>query len=248
MPRELTFPDRAAEISQFLGIPEPAALAELSLGFGTLHGKVAEDFRRANPQTDDELLAWYRTTTRYIYELSAYHSDEGFAYDKMCQGIALHLQHHLPSNSRVLALGDGIGDLTRVLIEHGINAIYHDLYGSLTAAFAEFRLRAWIGRIVDTKLSTDFNPRLPHMDYDAVVSLDFLEHVPNVEEWAREIYWSLKTGGRFLAQNAFNIGSGPDGSIPMHLTVNDRFEHDWLPLLEKIGFRPDGVSGWWIRP
>jgi predicted methyltransferase len=74
-----------------------------------------------------------------------------------------------------------------------------------------------------------------------------LEHVPNVEAWVSAIFAALKPGGLFCAQNAFACGSGPDGSIPMHLAVNDRFEHDWDPLLTAVGFEQIS-SNWYRRP
>ena len=84
-------------------------------------------------------------------------------------------------------------------------------------------------------------------EYDAICSLDFLEHVPNVEDWVLAIFVALKPGGLFCAQNAFACGSGSDGSIPMHLAVNDRFEKDWDPLLTAIGFEQIS-SNWYRRP
>ena len=60
----------------------------LSQGFGPLHNAVSDDFRKANPKTDAELLDWYRTTEAYIWELSAYHEDPGFNYAGMVNGIA----------------------------------------------------------------------------------------------------------------------------------------------------------------
>jgi hypothetical protein len=81
----------------------------------------------------------------------------------------------------------------------------------------------------------------------AVISLDFLEHVVNVETWVQEIYKELEPGGLFFAQNAFACGSGPDGSIPCHLQINDRFVNDWEPLLARVGFEQLS-SNWYRKP
>ncbi len=83
--------------------------------------------------------------------------------------------------------------------------------------------------------------------FDAVVSLDFLEHVPNVEEWVRFAWKVLKVGGLLVAQNAFGMGSGPDGAMPMHLATNDRFEKDWDPYLSSVGFE-QLASQWYVKP
>ena len=237
--------DRAIELALFFGITLDQAKGKLSEGFGALHNAVAEDFRRANPQGDEALLNWYRTTEAYIWELSAYHDDPGFNYTGMCRGIVERLKVE-PGCQNVLALGDGIGDLTLALHQGGFDAIYHDLDISRTAAYAAFR--HW--RKTGTQLVTDSSNgwTMPiGCEYDAICSLDFLEHVPNVEDWVRAIFAALKPGGLFCAQNAFACGSGPDGSIPMHLAVNDRFEKDWDPLLTAIGFEQIS-SNWYRRP
>ena len=92
----------------------------------------------------------------------------------------------------------------------------------------------------DDESTAGWEPLLVSESFDAVVSLDFLEHVTDVPTWTRAIHESLNPGGIFVAQNAFNCGSGPDGSIPMHLERNDRFEKDWDSLLASSGFEQLG--------
>jgi dTDP-4-dehydrorhamnose reductase/2-polyprenyl-3-methyl-5-hydroxy-6-metoxy-1,4-benzoquinol methylase len=246
--------DRAIELALFFGTTLDAARQNLTQGypdrldsFHTLHRLVAEDFRAHNPASNEELLAWYRQTNAYIWELSAYHETPGFNYSGMCSGIAERLKAEdagVGGTGKVLCLGDGIGDLTLTLHRAGINAIYHDLAGSRTAAYAAFRHWRQTGEAIKTDLSDGW--AMPtDSGYDAICSLDFLEHVPNVEEWVRSIHAALVPGGLFCAQNAFACGSGADGSIPMHLAVNDRFERDWDPLLASIGFNQ--ISSNWYR-
>jgi SAM-dependent methyltransferase len=236
--------ERAREIAAFLSKPEAECVARLQLGFSEQHQRVNDDFRRANPKTDDELLSWYRTTEEYIWELSAYHADPGFNYAAMCWGIAERLKTE--GAHSVLCLGDGIGDLTISLRQAGFDSVYHDLNDSRTADYARFRNRRHVGAF--GWLMTDgFDPIEAEDEFDAVVSLDFLEHVPNVEAWVRAVHAALKPGGIFVSQNAFNIGSGDNGSIPMHLAINDRYEKDWDPLLLSLGFEQMGPQ-WYRKP
>jgi SAM-dependent methyltransferase len=245
---------RAREIATFLGLPEDQCLARLQLGFGEQHRRVNDDFRRVNPKTDDELLAWYRTTPEYIWELSAYHADAGFNYSGMCGGIAERLK--ADGVRRVLCLGDGIGDLTLTLAKAGFESWYHDMAGSRTMAFAEHRFKMH-GADFRYLATPDFEPGIviDGYQFDAVVSLDYLEHVTSVESWVRAIHETLKPGGLFCSQNAFDCGSGPDGAIPCHLAVNDKFAHaaphtngmalwDHL-LINEIGF--EQLSSNWYR-
>jgi dTDP-4-dehydrorhamnose reductase len=240
--------DRALELATFFGMPDHEARARLAGGFLPLHAAVAEDWRRAHPETDDEILAWYRGTAAYCWELTAYHLDTGFNYRGMCRGIAAHCGG--VGAKRVLCLGDGIGDLTLELADAGLEPVYHDLMDSVTARFAAFRF-ARRQRPISMALSTSWGTgALVPEGAEAVVALDFFEHLPNVEAWAEAAFADLRPGGWLLAQNAFGIGDeAHEGSIPMHLVRNNRFVKDWDPLLARIGFvRSDPWNGWWQKP
>jgi len=240
----LTVAQRARELALFTGRTEAKCAARLALGFGVLHNAVSEDFRAANPRDDAELLEWYRTTEAYCWELSAYHADPGFNYAGMCKGVAQRLQT-FHSGSRVLCLGDGIGDLTLTLRRAGFDAVYHDLDGSRTSAFAQMRL-AMYGEHGETHHTVGWEPDFPVNEYAAVCSFDFLEHVTDVEAWVRAIHRALRPHGLFFAQNAFACGSGPDGAMPMRLARNDRFERDWDPFLFSLGFVQES-SNWYRK-
>ena len=227
--------DKAIEIALFLGIPKQQAADKLNRGFRALHQEVAADFRRFNPKDDAALLEWYRNTEAYIWELSAYHSDPGFNYSGNCKGITERLVSAGVRNA--LVLGDGVGTMTIALAKAGIDAVYHDLTGSRTAAFAAFRYERQIGEPMPQMLTSGWEPAMSG-GFDAVVCNDFLEHVTDVPAWVAAIKSVLRPGGLFEAQNAFGpaMGSGPNGSIPMHLSRNDRFEKDWDPMLSNLGF------------
>lgn len=225
---------RARELALFFNKREDECFARLSVDWGTIHNAVSDEFRAVNPQTDDELLNWYRQTEQYSWELSWYHADAGFNYAGQCSGIAERLK--AAGAKKVLCLGDGIGDLTISLIRAGFDATYHDLAESRTSEFAAFRSWMHLGHYMPTRLSSGWAPHLGTEEWDAIVSLDFLEHVKGVPIWTQAIRDGLKPGGLFVAQNAYGIGSGPEGSMPMHLAENDCYEREWDPLLFSLGF------------
>lgn len=248
--------DRAVELAMFFGCGFEAAQARLGLGFGPNHTAVAGDWRASNPGTDDEILSWYKLTSAYCWELSAYHADPGFNYSGMCRGITEHLKAH--EKHRVLCLGDGIGDMTLALAEAGLDAVYHDLQGSRTQEFAFFRFVRRNAKVKVLCTSTFEPPRLDEQmePFEAIIAHDFFEHVINVEDWARAVFDMLRPGGLFLAQNAFAIGD-PDhgGSIPMHLARNNKYADDdgsgragWDTLLDEIGFERTGEGNWRRKP
>lgn len=234
--------DRAHEIEEFLGVT--GAQERLAQGFHHNHALVAASFRAANPVTDDELLEWYRTTDAYIWELTAYHLDPGFNYSGMCEGIVARFT----TDDEVLALGDGVGDLSMALHDKGIYACYHDLTDSLTAGFAQHRFQTLYGNGGPGVWTTNsWEPEFGEECWNAIIALDFMEHLINVEEWITAIHKALVPGGRLMAQNAFAIGDNDHGgSIPMHLTRNNRFEHDWVSTVTAAGFDHE-IAEWWIK-
>lgn len=269
--------DRAAEIGGFLGMSHGDAAAELALGFPRLSAEVANDYRRSNPRNDAELLNWYRRTNAYIWELTAYHLDEGFNYSGMCKGIRDYLlawaasqAAALPADQEidtfdVLCLGDGVGDLTLALHEGKPprwQIFYHDLQGSQTAAFAEFRFHRRCetgGKKMPNLLTTSGWEPPAAGRFDAIVALDFFEHLTDVEGWVAYVARALKPGGRFMAQNAFAQGDEEHGgSFPMHLSRNNKYADAdpdpaaagralWDSVLLRAGLER-GEGGWWRKP
>jgi len=165
----------------------------------------------------------------------------------MCEGIAIGLRNS--NKNKVLSLGDGIGSLSIRLAQEGLETTYHDLEGSKTANFAQYRFKLEEKLVINTLFTNNFEPKLGSRTFDAIVALDFFEHVINVEEWANAVYKALKKDGVFIPNNAFGIGDAEHGnSIPMHLSINNRFEWDWDPLLVEIGFVRHENNSWWIKP
>ena len=250
--------DRVVELSLVFGIPIDKVAEKLAGGFLPLHEAVSEDFREfmrgcKSPHSGDaELLDWYRTTEAYIWELSAYHDDEGFNYAGMCAGIVQCLKSN--GCKRVLCLGDGIGDLTLALHRAGLSPTYHDLLYSRTAAYALFRFWRQTGKwwMPSPRLSTEnMFPWLMAPSFDAIIALDYFEHLPNLPEWIRDCHAALKPGGLMMAKNAFGKGSGADGAMPMHLTVNDQYadEAAWVDLCVESGFTlyDPATPDWWRK-
>lgn len=231
---------RQREIAVFTGKYDD----RLRRGFMALHDEVTANFKRFNPRNDDELLEWYRTTDAYVWELSAYHIDPGFNYAGMCRGVAERLASGKAKTA--LCLGDGIGDMTLALLRHGIDAVYHDLWGSRTMGYALARIFMHTGNAPRVVGNRGWDPpEIVQDGFDAVVASDFLEHVTDVEKWVKTIARVLKPNGLLFAQNAFNCGSGDDGPMPMHLARNDHFEKDWDPMLLGLGF--EQLSSNWYQ-
>lgn len=258
--------DRALELALFFGIREGEARVQLMRGFIALHHDVAKDFRAAKsmkPQswTDFDLLQWYKQTHAYCWELTAYHLDAGYNYEGMCNGISEHIVREYGEGATVVALGDGVGDLTMNMLEHKLDPVYHDLMGSQTARFAAFRFTRH-SKTPLMWLTDDWAPpqiagaEMLKDKIKAVVALDFFEHVTDVEAYVQACWDMLVPGGVLMAVNAFGIGDAEHGdSIPMHLSRNNVYadpdpntgEAGWDVLCRKIGFI-DLKNGWRQKP
>lgn len=239
---------RAKEISEYLSIDFSLTKQRLNQGFHFNHAKVADDFigNGTNVNDNNSLLNWYKKTDSYIWELSSYHLDPGFNYMGMCDGLAIGMRS--AGKNRVISLGDGIGDLSLRIAREGLDATYHDLKDSKTANFAMYRFQKAQDVSIKTKLTEAWDHNLGTGEYDAVIALDFFEHLVNVDQWVKAVYSCLDEGGVFIAQNAFAIGDLEHGnSIPMHLSINNKYEKEWGTLLTSTGFALDPNSGWWVK-
>ncbi len=244
----MNFNTLAEQISKYLKIDIGSVSSRLSAGFHENHRLVAEDFTKNNTDVNnpDSLLNWYRNTDAYIWELSAYHLDERFNYSGMCEGIFMGFKNS--NRNKVLSLGDGIGTLSLRMAEGGLDTTYHDLKDGKTCGFALSRFED-SGLPIKTLFTDNWDPKLGSSVFDGIVALDFFEHLVNVEDWAKAVFKALKKNGAFIAQNAFAIGDAEHGnSIPMHLSVNNKYETEWIPLMQSIGFIVDPASGWLIKP
>jgi hypothetical protein len=128
-----------------------------------------------------------------------------------------------------------------------LRAVYHDLSGSRTAEFAQFRLWRRFGAVGETDMSEGWEPQFQPGRYAAVVCLDFLEHVTDVPAWLRALHGALRPGGIALFQNAFGLGSGEHGGMPMHLERNDRYVTEYTALMSQLGWKQISTSNWWQK-
>jgi cyclopropane fatty-acyl-phospholipid synthase-like methyltransferase len=132
------------------------------------------------------------------------------------------------------------------LAHAGLDVTYHDLEGSRTAGFAQHVFKDSELKVA-TKFTNDWKPTFPRNRFDAVIALDFFEHLVNVDVWAKAVHSTLKKTGVFMAQNAFACGDAEHGdSIPMHLSANNKYTEEWAPLMTKIGFTKMD-SGWYQK-
>lgn len=154
---------------------------------------------------DENLSAYYSRTNRYLYELMRWEA----SLDKEHNFSMLYLFLKKNKVKKILDFGGGIGGLPIYLTERGIQSDYSDIDG-ITSRFAEWRFEKWGLNIRQIEVGKN----LPQEEYDAVISYDVLEHLPEIEGSIKKITASLKSRGFLLSKSTFSGGG-------LHLKKNE---------------------------
>ncbi len=129
---------------------------------------------------------------------------------------------------RILMHGDGAGSDSVFLAENGCTVDYCDVPGSRTFEFAvkRFERRRLLGRGVN--ITTDPIQRKNDV-YDALISFEVLEHIPNPAATIGQFARALRPGGVALVTEAFTY---VEPTLPTHLACAIRYEGlaPWLFL------------------
>ena len=171
---------------------------------------LATSWRRADPKTPEEILAFYASAAPYVWELMQWHASEARRpYWQALQTIVNRFPPHA-GHTRVLDFGCGIGTDGLFLTEHGYDVTLVDVDGpAFRFAQHRFARRGLRGRFHLAR-----SP-LPEVDgiYDVVVCFDVFEHLPDPLEAARRLVAALRPGGVMAQQGQFE----DDGHHSCHL-------------------------------
>lgn len=131
---------------------------------------------------------------------------------------------------RVAMYGDGIGTDSLALADRGHRVTYFDLPG-LSSRFAQFRFaKSPAGRRITV---VDSASDLPSDSFDAVISIEVLEHATEPLGCMRDFYRILRDRGVALITESFGA-VGPE--FPSHLPANAVYAGQTFRLMESLGF------------
>jgi SAM-dependent methyltransferase len=134
---------------------------------------------------EDRPLDFYRETDWYIFGLSNYQT----RMVETKNDIWYQYQIRTHGWKKGLDLGGGIGEQTILAMEQGVEDMtYVDVEGSKTREYAEWRFNKY-----NVKPKIENENFIINEDYDFIVAMDILEHLPNpepiIENLAKHTEW-----------------------------------------------------------
>lgn len=190
---------------------------------------LTENWNRSHPDEGDRdaLAEWYRQNSLYyLYDLTAFHLR--YKHIEFTLDI-LRLAH-----GKSLDYGAGNGELALALARLGHRATYFDLEG-MTRQFASWRA----GR---EGLPVEFVSDRGLLEksatkFDTIISLDVLEHLPDLAGELDFLVHMIAPGGTLIV----SAPVGATASHPMHLT----HQLDVAAHLRSRGL--EDLKTWWFR-
>jgi glycosyltransferase involved in cell wall biosynthesis/SAM-dependent methyltransferase len=194
-----------------------------------LGSSVLRDIKKFNvvPFSDSEAMSsLYKNGLGLAIELAAFRNDPG---KFLMMGYILLALFEKQSQSkypiRVLFLGDGLGVDSIRIASYGFKVDYIDFDQSMMAKCAKINIEK-AHRLSSKPLDISVLDTL-NSNYDAVVCLEVIEHVPRPDEFLKYIYECLDERGILLMSDCFD---GVYDKWPTHLYSNEKYSGG-LPFL-----------------
>ena len=194
-----------ADLSTYTGLP-PAEAEQRLL---SSHADLIASWEKAQPDENDSavLAKWYADNSLpYLFDNASFHL--GYKH------ITFTLDVLKLSRGRCLDYGAGTGELSVEMAEQGRQVTYVDVPGA-SRQFAEWSAaRAGLTfNFFSTKEEITAEAKANGL-FNSIISLDVLEHLPNLETELDYLCSVLAPGGRMI----LTVPTGATKSQPMHLS------------------------------
>ncbi len=183
----------------------------------------------------DRLDDFYAATDAFLYESLVW--NRSATKTDMRRWIGRHLHGLSPAPQRVLTFGDGLGLDAYYLAECGHEVTYFDV----SRQCSQFAQRVFEHGRLNIEMLRDASD-IQDREFDVVLCLDVLEHVPDPVALVGWLSGFLRQGGRLLVHAPFFFLHPCVGT---HLRSNRRFSGDVRRLYKPFGLHPvDGRLFW----
>jgi len=177
-------------------------------------------------QWSEEMSEFYDNTDAFLFEAVVWNRTE--TKQAMRSWIETFLTQTLPEKAKILTFGDGLGFDSLYLALAGHQVDYFEV-SQRGIQFAKGLFKDYQGNV---NVLTSSDQVLPGQ-YDAVVCLDVLEHIPEPSNIVAFLSGALREGGYLLVHAPFWFLSP---AVVTHLRENRRFSGDVRRL-----YRPHGL-------
>jgi SAM-dependent methyltransferase len=182
----------------------------------------------------DRMSAFYRTTKAFLYACAVWNRSP--LKNTMRQWIGDFVRREKLESARVLAFGDGMGFDSAFLAIAGCNVTFLEPSDD-AAAFGE-KVFALNNISVSRITSTD---QITLGEYDLVICLDVLEHLPSPPEMVVQFAKWLRPGGFLITHSPFFF---VEPYQPTHLASNLKYSGD-DSLFVRAGLHPYAGRFFW---
>jgi len=193
--------------------------------------ELAQLWHRLQPQTGDELVAFYAGTDLVVWELMQWHASA--SRGQYWAALTYVLEHYPPSRfSRVLDFGAGVGTDALFLASHGYNVTLVDVPG-VTFDFARHRFKR---HGLQAHFKESLGP-VPVVDdvFDISICFDVLEHLPDPSEAIGRIIAATRPDGAIVQQASF--GYRDEHPCHLHDATHEYSGLRWHIRLCRFGLR-----------
>jgi SAM-dependent methyltransferase len=212
--------------SEYSGLP----LAQVFNRVSTAVVNVADAWQQADPQTPEQVRAFYGDTEDYVYDLIRWNCRP--AYQRLLGELARSLALH----EVILEVGGGLGTTAEFLAARGHRVDYYDVPGVLLD-FASWRFAR--AQRLGLANAPHVIKRWPTGAYDRVVAIDVLEHIhpEELRPFLNGLHMALKPGGLLFAHNEFDKHGD---AYPQHFESGPI----WEQFLQELDYSAVGECLW----